>query len=301
MKQLIRNILQRFGYDVIKTNMPFIPMRKKTGVVNVGKYPIQMPGNSMQLVNYQLYPHLNSQFGRLALAIEKKYSDLVVIDVGANVGDTIAVLKSVIDVPIIAVEGDELCYEYLERNIRQFQNVYLIKSYLGEKAQSVIVNLEHEGWNATIIPGEEGAKKITFSTLDEVIKSGGFADLMLKLLKIDVEGFDTIVLRGASEIIRKHQPVLFFEYNMKNMKAINEDGLSTLLSFEKFGYERIVFFDHKGNLVLATDMQNNEAITYMHNYISSEKNLLAYFDICIFHRDDREIAEGFLATEKNYL
>ncbi len=301
MKQLIRNILQRFGYDIVKTNLPFIPMRKKPGVVNVGNYPIQMPGNSMQLVNYQLYPDLNSQLGRLALAINKKYEGFTVIDVGANVGDTIAVLKSAIDVPVIAVEGDELCYEYLERNTQQFKNVDLIKSYLGEKAQSVNVNLEHEGWNTTIIPGEEGTKQIIFSTLDEVIASAGFVDSLLKLLKVDVEGFDTIVLRGATEIIRKHQPVLFFEYNMKNMKAIQEDGLSTLLSFEKFGYERIVFFDHKGSLVLATDLQNSEAVTYMHNYISSEKNLLAYFDICIFHRDDRAIAEEFLAVEKNYL
>jgi FkbM family methyltransferase len=301
MKQLIRNILQRFGYDIVKTGVPYIPMRKKPGTINVGKYPIQMPGNSMQLMNYQLYPHLNSQFGRLALAIDKKYEGLTVIDVGANVGDTIAVLKSALDVPVIAVEGDDLCYEYLERNTRQFQNVYLIKSYLGEKAQSVNVNLEHEGWNTTIIPGEQGTKQIKFSTLDEVIKSGGFADSMLKLLKVDVEGFDTIVLRGAYEIIRTHQPVLFFEYNMKNMKAIQEDGLSTLLSFEKFGYERIVFFDHKGNLVLAADLQNSETVTYMHNYISSEKNLLAYFDICIFHRNDRAIADEFLAVEKNYL
>ena len=85
------------------------------------------------------------------------------------------------------------------------------------------------------------------------------------------------------------------------MKVINEDGLSTILSFEKSGYDKIVFFDHKGNLVLATDMQNSEVITYMHNYISSEKNLLAYYDICLFHKDDKDVAEDFLAVERNYL
>ena len=85
------------------------------------------------------------------------------------------------------------------------------------------------------------------------------------------------------------------------MKVINENGLSTILSFTRSGYDKIVFFDHKGNLVLAADMQNAEIITYMHNYISSEKNLLAYYDICIFHKDDSEIAVDFIAEEKKYL
>lgn len=294
-------MLQRFGYDIIKTGLPYIPKSKKEGIVNVGKYPIQMPGNSLQLINYKLYPDLNIQLGRLAVAISKKYQDITVIDVGANVGDTIAVLKTAIDLPVIAIEGDDVCYEFLQKNIQQFKNVSLVKSYLGEKSKSVNVNLENAGWNTTIIPEESGNRQIVFSTLDEVIMAGGFDDRLLKLLKVDVEGFDTIVLRGALNIIQKHKPVLFFEYNRKSMKAINEDGLSTLLSFEKFGYSKIVFFDHKGNLVLATDMQNDEVITYMHNYISSEKNLLAYYDICIFHADDKAISDDFLIAERKYL
>jgi len=301
MKEFIRNILQRFGYDIIKTGLPYFPKSKKTGAVTVGNYPIQMPGNNTQLINYQLYPDLNIQLGRLAISIHKKYPGTTVIDVGANVGDTIAVLKSAIDLPVIAVEGDEVCFEFLQRNVQQFQNVSLVKSYLGEKSQSINVNLEHAGWNTTIIPEESGKRQIVFKTLDEIIAAGGFNDRQLKLLKVDVEGFDTIVLRGASEIIRTHRPVLFFEYNRKSMKAINEDGLSTILSFEKAGYDKIVFFDHKGNLVLATDMQNSEVITYMHNYISSDKNLLAYYDICLFHKEDKDVGEDFLAVERKYL
>lgn len=301
MKELIRNILQRFGYDIVKTGVPYIAKSKKPGVVKVGKFPIRMPGNSLQLINYQLYPELNIQLGRLAKAIFKKYPGMSVIDVGANVGDTIAVLKSAIDVPVIAVEGDDICYEFLTENSRQFRDISIIKSYLGEKSQHINVNLENSGWNTTIIPGENGNNQIDFRTLDEVILSAGFADRQIKLLKVDVEGFDTIVLRGSTDIIEKHKPVLFFEYNRKNMKVINENGLFTILSFAGSGYDKIVFFDHKGNLVLAADMQNAEIITYMHNYISSEKNLLAYYDICIFHKDDSEIAVDFITEEKKYL
>lgn len=301
MRKLIRNILNKFGYDIVKTDNRYTKKGKGEKTVLVGKYQISMPGNNLQLVNYKLYPDLNAQLGRLAAIISNKYPEMTALDVGANVGDTIAVLKSAIDLPVIAFEGDEVCYEFLQRNVQQFQNVSLVKSYLGEKSQSIKTNLEHVGWNTTIIPEETGKSQIEFKTLDDIIFAGGFSGRQLKLVKVDVEGFDTIVLRGAPETIRTHRPVLFFEYNRESMKAINEDGLSTLLSFENEGYDKIVFFDHKGSLVLATDMQNREVITYMHNYISSEKNLLAYYDICLFHKDDQDVGENFLAVEMNYL
>ncbi len=301
MKKIIRNFLNRAGYDIVKTNIPYIPKTKKDSTVLVGKYYILMPSNNLQLGNYKIYPNLNSQLGRLATIIFKKYPDMTAIDVGANVGDTIAVLKSAVEVPVIAIEGDEVCFNFLNKNIKQFKNVTALKSYLGEKSQSSKVSLHHSGWNTTIIPEETGNNYITFSTLDVIFSSVDYSNCQFKLLKVDVEGFDTIVLRGATEIITKHLPVLFFEYNRKNMKAIQEDGLATILSFEKMGYSKIVFFDHKGNLILTTDMKNFEVITYMHHYISSEKNLLAYYDICIFHKKDLDLANDFLNEEKKYL
>ena len=285
----------------IKTGIPYIPKTRGEGSVLVGKYQVLMPGNNIQLGNYKIYPDLNSQLGRLAEAIYKKYPGMVVIDVGANVGDTIAVLKSVINVPVIGIEGDETSFTYLEKNTRQFSNVSVIKTFLGEKTQQSKVNMDKTGWNNTIIPDAGGAQQISFKTLDDVINEAGFSHAELKLLKVDVEGFDTIVLRGAGQTIEQHKPVLFFEYNRENMIAIKEEGLSTVLSFSRSGYKKIAFFDHKGTLVLATDLQNEEVITYLHEYISSKKNLMGYYDICIFHENDTAVAEDFLLSEKKFL
>lgn len=301
MKELIRNFLQRFGYDIVKTGVPYIAKTKKPGTVTVGKFPIEMPGYNPQLINYQLYPDLNIQLARLAATIAKKYPGMTVIDVGANVGDTIAVLKSAIDLPVIAVEGDDVSYSYLEKNTKQFSNITLIKTYLGEHSREEKVSMEKSGWNTTLIPDAAGEKQISFKTLDEVVTSNGLNDKELKLLKVDVEGFDTIVLRGATRIIQQHKPVLFFEYNRANMIAINEDGLSTIFSFRNYGYHKIAFFDHKGTLMLATDLQNVEVVTYMHEYVSAKNNLAGYYDICIFHEKDTSVAEEFLKLEKQFM
>lgn len=293
--------MQRFGYDIVKTGVPYIAKTKKAGTVTVGNFPIEMPGYNPQLINYQLYPELNIQLGRLAAAISKKYPGMTVIDVGANVGDTIAVLKSVIDLPVIAVEGDDVSYSFLEKNSQQFSNIYLIKTYLGEHSRVEKVSIEKSGWNTTLIPDDAGEKQISFKTLDEVIALNGLNLKEIKLLKVDVEGFDTIVLRGATGIIQQHKPVLFFEYNRANMIAIKEDGLSTIFSFRNYGYQKIAFFDHKGTLLLATDLLNEEVVTYLHDYASSKNNLVGYFDICIFHETDTTVADEFLKHEKMFL
>ena len=301
MKKLIRNFLNRYGYEIVKTGIPYIPRSRKPGIAKVGSFEIWMPPDNVQLSNYKIYPGLNSQLGRLAAAIYKKYPGMTAVDVGANVGDTIAVLKSAADVPVIAIEGDEVSYQFLEKNSRQFANVSLVKTFLSDQSREANMSFEKKGWNTTLIPGGAGGQRVSFKTLDDVIASGGFGRAEIRLLKVDVEGFDTLVLRGASGTIQKNKPVLFFEYNRENMKAINEDGLSTVLSFAKFGYNKIVFFDHRGNLVLATDLKNEEVITWMHEYISSAKNLLGYYDIALFHEQDNAVAEAYLREEKKFL
>lgn len=301
MRKLIRDFLNRYGYDIVKTGIPYIPKTKGEGTVLVGKYPVTMPGTNIQLGNYKIYPDLNAQLGRLAASVHKKYPGMTVIDVGANVGDTIAVLKSAVDVPVIGIEGDETSFDYLQKNTAQFSDVKIIKTFLGEKSEDTKVSMEKTGWNNTIIPDAAGTEQISFKSLDDVIAGSGFDAAEIKLLKVDVEGFDTIVLRGATAIIDKHKPVLFFEYNRENMKAINEEGLSTVLSFSRFGYSKIAFFDHKGTLVLATEMKNAAEITYLHEYISSPKNLMGYYDICIFHEADTSVAADFLQQEKSFL
>lgn len=301
MRTLIRNILQRFGYDIVKTGVPYIPKTSKDVLVTVGKFQVWMPGYNIQAINYRLYPDLNAQFGRLAKTIATKYPGMTLIDVGANVGDTIAVVKTEVDVPVIGVEGDEVTYGYLEKNSSQFNNISIVKTFLGEKTEELNVNFEKSGWNATIIPGDKGGKQIQFKTLDAVIAEGGFDSRTLKLLKVDVEGFDTIVLRGAGDIIKKHKPVVFLEYNRQNMISIKEAGLPTLLSFAGAGYNKVAFFDHKGTLILATSVKNTEVVTYLHEYASSAKNLIGYYDICLFHEEDDQLAEQFLSLEKKFV
>jgi len=299
MKGIVRKFLNALGYDIIKTDNWHSARKGLRKTIQVGNYNIIMPGDNTLLNTYRIYPDFNSILGRLAQVIVKKYPGMTAIDIGANVGDTIAIIKSKINIPVIGIEGDDVSYKYLEENTAQFSGVTIIKTFLSEKKKELNVTFESKGTNTTIIPSEAGDLTVSFQTLDEIINDSKFKNTEVKLLKLDIEGYDTIVLRGAYDVIAKDQPVLFFEYNRDVMKKINEDGLSTLLSLGNYGYNKIAFFDHKGRLLLATTMKNTEEITYLHQYGIGKNNLLGYYDICIFHQQDDALATDFFKIEED--
>ena len=301
MKKIVRKILNKFGYDIFKTEQWFYLRAKKSKIAVVGKYKVKMPGNNTLLRTYMLYPEINSHLGRLALEIANKYTDAAIVDVGANVGDTIAVIKSFCDTPILGIEGDEQSFRYLEQNTKQFSDVLISKTFLGETDRKIKVKLCKEGTNTSVIPTEHGSQEITLKSLDRLLSEPQFTKFNFKLIKTDTEGFDTIILRGAKKSISHFKPVLFFEYNPENMIAINEDGFSTLLSFTLFGYNQVVFFDRMGKLLLSTTLSNKEILTNLHNYISSAGNLITFYDVCVFHLEDQDLANRFLLNESNLL
>ena len=293
MKELLRKIANKLGYDFIKINVHSADKATKTFPVKIGRFEISMPGNNPQVSLYKYSPASNEQLGKLARIVERKYPGCSVIDVGANVGDTIAVIRNQTEVPIIAIEGDDFSYSFLKKNATQFQNIKLFQQYLGEKKEHLNVNIEKDGWNNTIIPNDSGSKKLEIKTLDELLSENNLQGINIKLLKVDTEGFDTIILRGALQTIQKHKPVLYFEYNGENMRAINENGLNTLVGFKQMGYENIHVYDCIDNQIMVTTLDNFDALQQLHNYAHRKRSMIPYFDICIFHKDDGDISGEF--------
>ncbi|NCT95656.1 MAG: FkbM family methyltransferase [Chitinophagaceae bacterium] len=298
MRKMIRNLLNKVGYDIVKVNVHSDKKAGRIYPVQVGNYRIDMPGNNPQISNYKYEPQVNSQLGRLTACLAQKYPDISVIDIGANVGDTIAVIKTHIEVPVIGIEGDDISYRFLEKNTRQFQQVSIIKEFLGEKKETVQVAFEKGGWNTTLVPSSTG-QSLTLKTLDQVLTEHRMEQRRLKLLKIDCEGFDTIIIRGAGDLLRKQKPVLYFEYNKTNMEAIGEDGLSTLFALEQFGYRRAVFFDNKGRYFMSLPLSQRDIITQIHHYADETHSEIAYYDLCLFHEEDAELEARFVEQERD--
>jgi FkbM family methyltransferase len=299
MRKLIRSLLNSIGYDIVKVNVHSHKKVNRIKKVTVGNYILEMPGNNPQISTYKYDPGANSQLGRLSACVAQKYPSLSVLDIGANVGDTIAIIKTAIELPVIGVEGDDFAFEFLKRNTMALKNVTLIKTFLGEKIESKKVSMEKSGWNTTLIPNDDNGETIHLKTLDEVLAEEHLQNRTLKLLKIDCEGFDTIIIRGSAKLIREKKPVIYFEYNRTNMDTIGEDGLSTLLTLGAVGYRNVIFFDNKGRYLMSAPIDQENVIADLHRYAQADNSCIAYYDICLFHEDDSDLAQQFIESENS--
>jgi FkbM family methyltransferase len=300
MKKAIRKVLNYVGYDIVKV-FP-TPVFKKETVVKAGNFELIMPTTNPLIITYNEQTDFATEISRLVNYVYDKYANLTVLDVGANTGDTVAVVKSAKDVPVISIEGDEFSFSYLKRNVAQFKNVTIFNNFLGEKKGAIDADLQKKGWNTTIVPGKGNGNKIDMITLDDLLTSNFSAQdiQQIKFLKIDTEGFDTIIIRGALDYIKTTKPVIYFEYNNDNMRAINEDGLATIWQLESLGYKTVLFYDDRGRFILATDIADKKIIRHMNDYADGKNGLIYYYNICLFHEQDADIAAKTIDAENRF-
>ena len=301
LKKTVEHLLLRFGFQLARTPRHLRVKKIAPLPVSVGKFTIDIPNNSLMPDLFAVNPNYSSELGRLVAVTRNKYPRLCVIDVGANYGDSVAIVKSVADVPILCIEGDEQCLGMLRQNLEQFANVEIHNLFLGEKSETISARFEKKGWNATIIPSNNGSpRELGLTSLDDFMSTvGAFSDC--KVLKVDTEGFDCRILRGGLSFLAEVKPVIALEYNRDNMSRIGETGIETLGLLKDIGYDTILFYDGQGRLVVSNSLTDMDVINDLHQYANGRDGAIYYYDLCLFHRDDADIAADFQTGERERL
>jgi FkbM family methyltransferase len=167
----------------------------------IGGVELELP-LSHQLPFYRRdHPAYDSQLGRIA-----REAAGPVVDVGANVGDTAAAIRSETDVPILCVEGDARFFALLERNAQLLGDVELERAFVEAPATG---RVERSDGTARLAAGtDELPAKPLAQVLDEHPRFARPA-----LLKLDTDGMDVPILLGNLDLLARLRPVLFFEYD----------------------------------------------------------------------------------------
>ena len=262
---------------------------------------IQVPSINPISSFYLSNQNYSSQLGRLTSLVRGKFSSLAVIDIGANVGDTACIIKTAEDIPLLCIEGDDYTFGFLQKNIVQFNYTTAHKLFLGEKTELIAAQLEKTGWNMTIKPGETpSARQMSITSLDDFILTQPNVD-NFKLLKIDTEGFDCSIIRGAKKFLQRVSPVITFEFNRENMDVINEPGIDTLVMLADLGYSRIAFHDAHGRFLCTTSLDNRELIKDLYDYADGNPGRgIYYYDLTVFSKSDGDVASAFLEKERAF-
>jgi FkbM family methyltransferase len=134
------------------------------------------------------------------------------VDVGANVGVYSLLAATFLeDVSVTAVEPDATTAGRLRENleVNGARGVHVIECALAARSGTALFTRGRDSTNRIARLGDPDVVEVPVRTLDEVT-----ARLPPKLMKIDVEGAELEVLRGASRLLASQEgPVLLFELN----------------------------------------------------------------------------------------
>jgi len=123
----------------------------------------------------------------------------VVVDAGANMGIfSIFVAMKHPNTTIYAFEPTPSTFEALKENVKYYPNIKIFNCGLGEK----------EGMASIIITGGSGANYIGEGGTPIEIKTIDGLNIPANFIKMDVEGYEGNVLKGAAETIKKNKPII---------------------------------------------------------------------------------------------
>jgi FkbM family methyltransferase len=270
--------------------------RPKTVKRNIAGFSLRMPASHPLPEYLARFPHYNSNLGRIAHGIQSKHCIMSAIDVGANIGDSVAILRAQSQFPVLCIEGSDHYFEFLSHNARSFPDIRLEKAILGERDETIALELVEESGTGRMVPGKETQVK-TLSTL--VRNKPPFEKA--KLVKIDTDGYDCRILRGAYDFIVLAKPVLFFEYTPALLALVGDDGISTLAHLSSLGYRHTLVYDKFGVLEGSLELDDWPGVEAMHRANSFDYQggpyKGPYVDLCAFHDEDSDLFGSLMESE----
>lgn len=287
MKNFIKATLASVGWELRRLPRPQVPSTDDQ-VVKIGDHAIRFPAQSRIPQSYNFYPNYGRELALLTQLVTEKYPNAIAVDVGANVGDTIALIRQKSAAKVYAFEGDPTSLGFLRANAATLQNVEIVERFLDETLHTATTSVEKSGWNNTLRP-TAGGTPVEFTTLDSHFKNHPAA-ARIKLVKIDCEGFDARILRGGHALFATSRPAILFEYHARCLSELGEDGPAIFASLANLGYTDVVLFDHAGDLLFDSTTDNAPLLRHLDRYIRLERSPILYLDAVCFHRDDADLA-----------
>lgn len=219
----------------------------------------------------------------LALSLMEKKPPFSILDIGANVGQSLLLVKSYGNFPVVCYEPSPICAKILKLTVdkNRFQKVKIKNTALGKKNGILrLYGYSDFDSNASVVPGFRKNTTQSFSvkvtTLDQ--EKEGVA-IPPRLIKIDVEGGEWEVLLGSQKTLRKYRPILCVETLYTKNPEHKKRQLQVALFLKKNRYQTFHFQDGKGlkrcqNMCGDPRYRNNDYLCFPKEKTRSFLNLI---------------------------
>jgi FkbM family methyltransferase len=165
----------------------------------------------------------------------------VMIDIGANIGQTAMnfAIRGGNNSVVYAFEPDPVNYSKAIENLKKnsFKNIHYFNIGLGAENEELSLKINsplNRGGNRIDRGNSTNSVVIKIRKLDDVLEEEKVKKT--DLIKIDVEGFEFEVLKGARKTIMRDKPVLYVEIDENNLRQQGTSAKDVIQFISGLGY-----------------------------------------------------------------
>ena len=256
-------------YNFLQTLRIFFSVEQS---IKIGKFDLILPPNHLFTFYKKKYKNYDNFLVYLAKYLNNKDS---LIDIGANVGDTLfQIISKNHNFDYYCIEGDKYFSSYLKRNIKSLEKskqkrIKVFEEIVGENLKG---NLIGSGGTKCFVHNKKGKKS---KSLNKIVCHNKINNI--KLIKIDVDGLDYNIINSGLKIIKKNNPIIYFELMIVDEFSLR-NYMNTISKLNKIGYKFWTILDNYGNKVFI-DQNTNFFLEYIRNF-----KLGALYDIACFRK-----------------
>jgi FkbM family methyltransferase len=205
---------------------------REAGRRQVAIFAFEHIGQSIELDGVYELAELEALFAWTEASSPAAFKQAIALDIGANIGNH-SLFFSDYFARVISFEPSVQTFRLLEYNASLVSNVSCHNFGLSDADGEAHFSVQGSNRGANqISPTAEGAgERVRLRRLDGV--EGIEGDI--KLIKIDVEGHEPAVLRGAEGLIRRHQPIVVFELGPQEFA---QGAPPAIVILKGYGYRR---------------------------------------------------------------
>jgi FkbM family methyltransferase len=225
-------------------------------------------------------PNFGRNLADVVLALEVEEPS--VIDVGANIGDTAILLaRFAPGAKVLCIEGDSCFMSDLKCNTSQIGGVTIAQAILSDRSAHVRGEFATEGGTAHVVLGE-GGDLLQVQTLDDLLTA--YPEFSCPdVIKIDTDGFEPAILRGAKEVLASSKPVVFYEWHPECYNMAGENDISHADFLMELGYDGFMIFTNVGELLMRVRRPGHDILESLARFSRARRRTDNWhFDVAAF-------------------
>lgn len=163
---------------------------------------------------FALRPHHEVGFRRIACALIKR--NIIrgnIIDLGAWIGDNSMPWALIQNSLVYAIDPSDENIEFIRKiaNINDCHNIVTIKEAISDSEKYITTN--NDLHHAEFKEGQDCSTTLKTKSLDILMENGDIKDV--GFVHLDVEGMESLVFRGSTELIKKYRPIFSYEQHLE--------------------------------------------------------------------------------------